>query len=214
MPTSRWLFTILLLLPVLASADVSYPLGVVPFNLDYQLAYRVALASGDVDRWPAIGPFFHSTVERILEDEAPTPAMALTDDPSGNRMRLLTITSERLQAERGSRSRDLFLFSGGLRYQPSGYFGALVLFNLDRAKAVDPDYTGKKWRGLAGNVETAGLYFKKGNLAVTLGRERVFWGPQPINLILSETAEPLDLLSARFRKGRLHFSCLFARLEE
>jgi hypothetical protein len=205
---------LLLILPTLSSADVTYPLGWFPFNLDYELFYQAAVASGDVDLLPPIGPHYLSNFKDMLPNEFLSPSTKLVDNVSDNDVRFFSLTAERIQAERNSSPKDLALFMGGARYQLSEYFDALVLFNLDRAKAIDPDYTGKKWRGLAGDIETAALYFVKGNLAITLGRERVFWGPQPTNLILSETAEPLDLLSARYRKGRLHFSFLFARLDE
>jgi len=211
---SKILLLLLLFLPTTLSADVTYPLGRFPFSLDYKLSYQAVVASGDLDLLPPIGPFYHSTVKGVLGNQALSPSMRLIDNVPDNDIRIFSITTERFQTQRHERAQDLLFLAGGARYQPSQYFGALVLFNLDRAKAIDPDYTGKKWRGLAGDIETAGIYFKKNDLAITLGRQRVFWGPQPINLILSETAEPLDLLSARYCKGRLRFSFLFARLDE
>jgi hypothetical protein len=213
MQVGRALFVTLLILPSLVAADVSYPTGWFPFSLDYLRSYQAASASQQVDLLPPVGPYYHRTLGNVLQNDI-SPSMELTGMIPDNRLRLFNITVQRFQTQRRSRAQDLALLMGGLRYRLSPYFGALVLFNLDRAKAVDPDYTGKKWRGLAGDVETAALYFTKGELTLTLGRERVFWGPQPINLILSETAEPLDLFSARYRKGRLHFSFLFARLDE
>jgi hypothetical protein len=48
---------------------------------------------------------------------------------------------------------------------------------------------------------------------LTLGRQRVFWGPQPVNLLLASTAAPLDQFAAGYNKGRLSFNFLFARLD-
>jgi hypothetical protein len=205
---------LLVILPTMLSADVIYPLGRFPFDLDYQLSYQAMVVSGKVDMLPPLGPFYHSTMKEALGNQALSPTMRLVDNVFDNHIRIFSITTERIQTEHNERTQDLLSLAGGARYQPSQYFGALVLFDLDRAKAIDPDYTGKKWRGLAGDIETAAIYFKKNDLAITLGRQRVFWGPQPINLIISETAEPLDLLSARYRKGRLRFSFFFARLDE
>ncbi len=195
------------------AADVTYPAGRMPFALDYNRHYQTVVREGRIDAIPAVGPYYY---DQFGDEKGPnlSPAFSLLKDIDDTKIRLFSITSERLITRKDSRRQDLFLFSGGLRYQPSRYFGAAVLFNLDRAKAIDPGYTGKVWRGLAGDVETAGLFFKKGGLSLTLGRQRVFWGPQPVNLSISETAEPLDLFSARYKKGRLRFSFLFARLDE
>jgi hypothetical protein len=214
MPPAKLLAIILVLSGAAhVAADVTYPTGRMPFALDYNRHYQAAILANNVAAIPAVGPYFYDQFD-IVTEYGPSPAFTLMDNLDHSRMRLFTIASERFLAEKYTRGQDLFLFSGGLRYQPSEYFGAAVLFNLDRAKAIDPDYTGKVWRGLAGDIETAGLYFKKGGLSLTLGRQRVFWGPQPVNLLISETAEPLDLFAAGYGKGRLQFNFLFARLDQ
>jgi hypothetical protein len=199
------------LIPSVLSADVAYPSGRFPFNLEYQLTYQKAVASGDLNLQPPVGPFYCSSMARFLTK---SPTMKLVGNTSDSDIRLFSIVTEKFRTGYRSKSEDLFLLTTGLRYQLSQYFGTLALFNLDRAKAIDPEYSGKKWRGLAGDIETAAIYFKKNNFSVTLGRQRVFWGPQPVNLVLSETAEPLDLFSVRYRKGKLRFNFLFARLDE
>ncbi len=204
-------FLTLLLIPTLLAADVAYPPGRSPFDMEYKLTCQKAVASSDLTFQPSVGPFYFSSISRV---SASSPTMKLIDDLPDSEIRLFSVATERFQMARNERTDDLFLLTAGIRYQASQYFGMLALFNLDRAKAIDPDYTGKKWRGLAGDVETAAIYFKKGGLSITLGRQRMFWGPQPVNLILSETAEPLDLLSAGYGKGRLTFSFLFVRLDE
>jgi len=212
---ARWLFSCLLivLLPAAICADVAYPTGREPFNLDYQLIYQHAVSSGRFYELPTVGPFYYSTVKQLYPGGRLSPSMRLIETTDDHTVRLFSMTSERYRAQRHTGGQNYPLLVGGLRYQPSAYLGTLVLFNLDREKALDPDYSGKKWRGLAGGIETAAIYFKKGNLGLTLGRQRVFWGPQPVNLILSETAEPLDLLSATYRKGRLGLNFIFARLD-
>ena len=205
------LFLALLLLPMKSIADVAYPPGRLPFDLEYKLLYQNSIASFDLTRLPSVGPFYLSILRNLSTNST---TMKLIDNLPDSHIRLFSIATERLQATRRERTDDLFSLATGLRYQASQYFGILTLFNLDRAKAIDPDYTGKKWRGLAGDVETAAIYFTKGGLSIILGRQRMFWGPQPVNLIVSKTAEPLDLISASYNKGRLRFSFLFARLDE
>ncbi len=198
----------------IADADVNLPLNRQPFVLDYELAYRTMVIQQDLTLLPPIGPYYQSDFSTIGVLDDFSPALAVTRSLSEDHIRLFSLNSGELQFRNETESRGLTSLAGGLHYQPSRYFGAFVMFGLDRAKALDPDYTGKKWRGLAGDIETSAIYFRKDNLTATLGRQRVFWGPQPVNLILSQTAEPLDLLSVRYRKGRLHFSFLFARLDQ
>lgn len=196
------------------SADVTYPAGRQPFAMDYNRYYQAVIRSGDLTNTPPVGPYYYHDFKGLNNIDNYSPAYSLFDDIDDSRLRLFSYASEQFLTQKNSRGKDIFLYSGGLRYQASKYIGASVLFNLDRAKAIDPDYTGKVWRGLAGDLETAGLYFNKGGLSLTLGRQRVFWGPQPVNLLISETAEPLDLFSAGYQKGRLRFNFLFARLDE
>jgi len=201
-------------LPLAAISKVTHPLYLDGFEIDYDLNWQKAVANGDFTYWPTVGPFYYSTFDNNNTQNNISPTLKLISTPENNNIRLFALTTELLSSRRNEKTRDLPSLAGGIRYQPSDCFGASVLFNLDRAKALDPDYTGKKWRGLAGDIETAAIYYKKGNLGLTLGRERVFWGPRPTNLILSQSADPLDLFSARYKKGRLQFSFLFARLDE
>jgi hypothetical protein len=198
-------------LPLLA-AEVPQPLGPFAFQLDYYRAYQSTVRSGSLAHYPSTGPYFESTFDSLLIARAPSTGLALTS-PTLDNIRFYSIVRQRLTATDPGRNDELFSFAGGFRYQFSSKFGALLFFNLDREKALDPAYTGKKWRGLAGDIETSAIYFQHERLRLTLGKQRVFWGPQPVNLILSETAEPLDLFTAEYAKGLLAFSFLFARLD-
>ncbi len=207
------LLAVLISIPATSLADVPLPPGRSPFDLDYELFYQAAVAAGDLRLLPPVGPFYHSALSRTLADRSQSSALDIVSILPDSDIRFFAITTERYQARRRARGKDLPSLAGGAYYQPSSHFGTLLLFDLDRARALDPDYTGKKWRGLAGDIETAAIYFKKSSLTLTLGRQRVFWGPRPVNLLLSTTAAPLDLFSAEYGKGRLHFSFLFARLD-
>lgn len=210
---TAFILLILIIAPSLSIGEVIYPVGQHPFGFDYKLVYQKAIHSGELNQLPPVGPFYYSTFKNILSNQEMSPAINIADKIPENNIRFFSIVSEKIQSQQNTKIKDLFSFTGGANYQPSKYFGALFMFKLDRAKAIDPDYIGKKWRGLAGDIETASIYFKKNGLTLTFGRQKVFWGPQPVNLMLSETAEPLDHFSAGYKKGRLQFNFLFTRLD-
>lgn len=208
------------------SAELLYPLGNDCFRFEYEQLYRQAIASGDIRLLPPTGPFFFESAKRLHDNVPPMshnffnldPVVA---DPStepdsqiGNPLRLFTISSETYQVMRRQSPDDLPSIIGGFAYRPGRYFGAVAYFNLDRAKAVDPDYNGKKYRGLAGDLETAAMTFKKNKISLIMGRTRIFWGPRPVNLLISETAQPLDLISASYETKRLALNFIFARLDD
>jgi hypothetical protein len=215
----------MLSMPAGAFADIVYPLGEECFGFDYDRIFRSGAATGDVSSLPPVGPFFYKTAGEL--NDAPGTASfrmlgverVAVPDEAGNisqvisPLRLFTVSSMAYRGIKGRQPQDLPSITGGFAYRPGEYFGAMLIFNLDRARALDPFYTGKKYRGLAGDIEVASLSFKKGKISLTLGRSRVFWGPQRINLLISETADPIDLFSASFETRVLAFNFLFARLD-
>lgn len=209
-----WLFVIGSFTPL--TAQVIHPLYHGPFSFDYELLYHKGIAFQDFDYLPAIGPFFTNQSCFALSQNA-TPAIKIfrlkASQKYRDNLRLYTIATERYLTEKSKGGDDLPHIISGFAYQPGQHFGALAFFNLDRAKAIDPDYAGKKYRGLAGEIETAALLFKKGRIAAAIGRMRIFWGQQRHNLSLSENMPPLDMLTASYNTGRLSFSFLFAGLD-
>lgn len=202
----------LLIAPGILIADASLPVGHNLNELTYELYYQIAISNQKIDKIPITGPLavsrftnrpdlkFHSAIKLYHTDDYHT-------------LRLWSLSGQRYLSGNFQTGRDLPYLTGGATFQPSEYFSGQSSFRLDRALAIDPDYSGKKYRGLAGDLETAAIYFRKGKFAATMGRQKVFWGPQPVNLLLSETAEPFDLLSASYNTGRLTFNFLFARLD-
>ncbi|MCP4569532.1 MAG: capsule assembly Wzi family protein, partial [FCB group bacterium] len=202
----------LVLLPALTTAAVIIPLGHSPFDFEYERFYRAGVAAQGFDYLPSTGPFLLNQVEEIFNIKD-NPAIDLLEINNTSSLRLLGIGSERYVTARHRQGDDLPVIRAGYTARLSRYFSLLALVSMDRGKAIDPEYTGKKYRGLAGEVETAGLFFQNDDLHLALGRFRTFWGPQKTNLLLSHTAEPLDQLSARYEKGRLILNFLFARLD-
>jgi len=196
-------------------ADQDHHLAGYPFLLDYELGFHRVVLSNDVTLWPSQGPFTTTRLGELLREMPLTASRITTARPPADHMRFFALTSGRLinDSDRDE-FEDLTKLTAGVQFQPSQSVSAQVMFDLDRAKALDPDYTGKKWRGLAGDIETAAIYYRTGGLSLTLGRQRLFLGPQPVNLFVSATAEPMDLISAMYQHGRLDFSFTFARLDK
>lgn len=198
---------------VSANADVSVPWDNVASMHDYETLRSRGILTGRVDRLPPVGPWWLSEYANLrtgLDTGAVERIMSRTEEGEA---RLFGMGSQRFRARSGRSAQDLLGLSAGVRYEASPNFGALVIMALDREKALDPDYIGKKWRGLAGDIQTAALYFQHSDFRFTLGRQRIWWGAQPVNLVLSATAEPLDMFSAQYSHGRLDFSFMFARLD-
>ncbi|MCP4703287.1 MAG: capsule assembly Wzi family protein [candidate division Zixibacteria bacterium] len=83
---------------------------------------------------------------------------------------------------------------------------------LDERLAQDPEYKGKKWRGLAGEVESAMAVYKGRGFQIIAGRFGSSWGPSRQSLILSETARPMDGIQIRGDWGKFKFTYQFAKL--
>lgn len=95
---------------------------------------------------------------------------------------------------------------GGIYAHPARHLSFYGNLRLDRKMAEDPSYTGKKWRSMAGEVESSYLTYSKDRLDILWGRFDGNWGPTDQSLILSSTARPMDAFSFRFRWGIMQFS--------
>lgn len=199
----------------LVSGQTIHPLGQTIFDFDYEYAYRQAIEKQSFSFLPVCGPFFTNQITAPGETDISTVSHIFDERGLDSlHLRLFTIGTEKWHTQRNQKGDDLPSFMGGFVYRPFTDLAAIGFFNLDRAKAIDPEYTGKKYRGLAGQVETVILTYRHSRLAVTFGRQRLFWGPQPINLVISKTTEPLDLLTFSYHAGRIDFNFLFARLDK
>ncbi|MDD4050905.1 MAG: capsule assembly Wzi family protein [candidate division Zixibacteria bacterium] len=207
------LTALLLLLPLAAEADVICPAGYAPFSLPSDLMFRTMAERQDLSRYPTVGPFYLQQCKDVLGDDWP-PSLGLIDAGQIDFAHLFILGSVRYRAERNHSADDFPSLIGGMTFCPAKNFGAFALLNLDRARALDPAYTGKKYRGLAGEIALGAVFYRNGKIAVTLGRLRPVWGPRPVNLVLSATADPLDLLSASYNTEHLAFHFLFARLDK
>ncbi len=211
MKTICLIFGLLLLLSAISIGQIIFPPGNSIFDFDYLRQYRTGIIQNNWNLLPPSGPFtIRDFTQSSSLSSGAIQALNVVDE---NEINFFAIGGERYQANKSEHGQALPYIMGGFTHRPGKNFGLVSHFVLDRVKALDPDYTGKKYRGLAGNLETAVLSFENENVIAILGRTRLFWGPQRINLLLSSTAEPIDLLLAGYRRGRINFQFLFARLD-
>jgi len=156
--------------------------------IDYQLGpYRID--TGDI--W--LGPF--RSLCDVTGDSVNVFAFAAEDFRSIRKLRATSFG--KLQAGVSGRPADrLFVYAG---------------FILDEELAKDEHYTGKKWRGFAGDVEQAFVHYHTNHLEATFGRFASFWGPR--NSLVLAPAQKLDGFGYSFRWGRLTASYRLARLD-
>lgn len=109
-------------------------------------------------------------------------------------------------------ARPVALEAATLRLNAVPFKNVIVGFSasLDESRAVDQHYTGKKWRGMAGDVENAYVHYQTNRFTLTAGRFSEFWGSHS-SLIFSKS-QFLDGLSYRLLWGPFTLSYRFASL--
>ncbi|MEW5994127.1 MAG: capsule assembly Wzi family protein [Candidatus Zixiibacteriota bacterium] len=130
--------------------------------------------------------------------------------PSRN-VELFSFVGEDFRAAREASAQGFESYRGGLAAAPINKLFIYGNFVLDERRAEDPTYAGKKWRGLAGEVEEAFGYYETGPFSLTVGRFSSFWGPRS-SLVLS-SRQAFDGFGYGFRWGRLVLSYRLARLD-
>ncbi|MBI4532136.1 MAG: hypothetical protein HY709_11530 [Candidatus Latescibacteria bacterium] len=83
--------------------------------------------------------------------------------------------------------------TGTVTARPTPMVLAVTTVRVDQRFLDDPEYVGKRFRGMAGLTEQAYLRVTTGHLEVTFGRDWLWWGPGRFGqLMLSNLARPLD----------------------
>jgi hypothetical protein len=118
---------------------------------------------------------------------------------------------EEISGSRYARGRAYESIRAGFAASPSRNLFVWGNFVLDEQKAKDPLYTGKKWRGLAGDVEQAFVQYHNGGFNLQAGRFASFWGGRH-SLILGPNTV-MDGLAYCLRWGRLALSYRLAKLD-
>lgn len=179
-----------------------------------------------------VGPEAHSLVYDRMEwvqalspdgfdyQLGPYPAnrLQLTGTPfedfasvSGTQLMLFSVVGENFTSMRHARANGLEAIRGGLALRPLERVFVYGNFILDEARAKDPSYLGKKWRGLAGDVEQAFAAWQTDRFDLTAGRFASFWGNRRSLILGPEVC--LDGFGYTFRWGKLTFSYRMAKLD-
>ncbi len=161
-----------------------------------------ALSVGRFDR--QLGPYSFAD---LRVSPGPFAYLQSNDD---RYLTLFGFGREQFDARRATRATAFESIRGGLVGAPLKNVYIYGQFVLDEQKADDPAYTGKKWRGLAGDVEDAFAVYATNRLNITVGRFGSFWGMRESLILGAE--QKLDGLAYSIRWGRLRLSYRLARL--
>lgn len=151
-----------------------------------------------------IGPYALDKAEFDI-----APLYYFKQEPS-ERLTLFAVGTEDYRATGKAASRGYESLRGGLVAHPFEKLFVYGNFVLDEKRAADLTYSGKKWRGLAGDVEQAFAYYRTDRFNLTFGRFASFWGPRN-SLVLSANVA-LDGAAYSINWGRLTLSYRLARL--
>lgn len=207
-------FLILLLFSLFLAGAISdlYATALVPpnipeFGLMYDYSRRMDISTPGARLDHNIAPY-------ALDITGMKNAMAASLEHFNTEKALLYLfPSIDLRATKYSRGQGYKSARGGIIASPAEKFYIFTGYYLDEKLAKDSNYTGQKWRGFAGEVENAFLFYGGHRIEIMAGRFSSNWGPESKSLILSSTARPMDALSVRLKWGRLFFASQFGQLQ-
>jgi len=207
-------FSILLLFTLLLAGAISdlcatalVPPNIPEFKLMYDYSRREDISTPGSRLEHNIAPYMLNTTG------LKNAVAARQERLNAEKVLLYLFPSVDFRAAEYSRGRDYKSARGGFIAAPSEKIYILTDYFLDEKLAKDPDYTGHKWRGFAGEVENAFIFYGGHRVEIMAGRFSSNWGPEGESLILSSTARPMDAVSARLKWGRLFFSSQFGQLQ-
>ena len=129
-----------------------------------------------------------------------------------NKLGLIGFFTEDFNSTKEKRAEAYESFRGGLFFNINKKIQIFANFKLDEEVANDQNYTGKKWRGLAGNVENSIFIYKFRNMDFIAGRFASFWGSR--NSLLLASKVNLDGLESHWRFGKITFTYKLAQLDD
>ncbi|MDP3024967.1 MAG: capsule assembly Wzi family protein [candidate division Zixibacteria bacterium] len=93
-------------------------------------------------------------------------------------------------------------------------FSLICRYSIDEGLAKDSLYTGKIWRGFAGDAVQAYLSFRLPYFNLFLGRDNLSWGQSRLSsLILSPDSPPMDMLKLEGKWGFFKATSFFTKLD-
>ena len=132
-------------------------------------------------------------------------------DESTEKLHLFGFASEDFRSARYSQATGYESLRAGVRGKPFERVSIYADFILDEELAKDPFYSGKKWRGFAGDIDQAFASFESARFTLLVGRFGCFWGPQR-SLVFSPQ-QKLDGLAYTARWGKLAVSYRLGALD-
>ena len=202
-----WKIILVVIFIVFQSALVSagvLPLGQAEYDFVYDRLEHIDAASPDLYDYQ-IGPY---NLDHESFSFGPFDSYRRVSPGS---LLLFSFLTEDYRTQKQARAAGYESFRGGIVGRPLKKVFVFGSFILDEERAKDPSYIGKKWRGLAGDVEEAFVNFHTDKFDLTAGRFGSFWGLRN-SLILSHR-QPLDGFGYTYRWGRLSISYRLARLD-
>lgn len=187
-------------------ASVFLPVGPAEYRFIYDAARRSEISGGFYYFNYNIAPY------DLAEIQIDHPLSSYRANLNQDNIGAFVLLAEDFRSAKYSRGEGFESIRGGVMARPFERLFIYSSFLLDERTADNPEYSGKKWRGLAGEVETAFMAYSGRNFDILFGRFGSFWGPASQSLVLSSTAKPMDACSFRLRWGKLHFAYQLGKL--
>lgn len=202
--TSIWCIILFLAVSVGTGKAGVFPVGQPEFGYFYDLNLRYESRTPDKSDYQ-LGPY---PMDRFGCELGPFEKWRNIPD---NQLQLFLFAGEDFRAAKESHNIGYESIRGGLVGQPWKQLSVYTDFVLDQKLAENPDYTGKKWRGFAGDINQAFIAYTGRHLSAIAGRFGGFWGPRE-SLLFSPT-QKLDGLAYTYRWGRLAISYRLGELD-
>ncbi len=199
-------FTIVIPLINLSLSAATMPVGPPENRFLYDAAKRQELLSGRLMIFRNAAPF---EIDSSLQNQF---ARRLYYCHQPDKLAPFLMLSDDINSSRFMRARSYESIRAGFSAHPAGHLSFYGNILMDEKMAKDPSYIGKKWRGLAGEIETSFLTYHSQKIDLLAGRFDGNWGTTGQSLILSSTARPMDALSFRYRWGFMQFTYLAGQL--
>ncbi|MCJ7508628.1 MAG: capsule assembly Wzi family protein [candidate division Zixibacteria bacterium] len=175
--------------------------GTKPYTVQ-EVAKAVKLAQDKIDNQEIASNWVDEYVVKKLEEE-----FAEDLQSEETKFNYEINFSENLTGESKEKPtyREKLGIGAGLKLNP--HFSAYTRYIIDETLAKDSSYTGKVWRGFAGDASQSYISFDLSNVSFYFGRDRLSWGESRFSsLILSEDAFPVDMFRLEGGWGILKFS--------
>jgi hypothetical protein len=180
------------------------PVGQPEYDFLYEQHIRFETDARDTFDFQ-IGPY---TSSRFADSLRPFGAL---QDIGFDKLTLFAFAAEDFRSTKDTRGLGYESFRAGLNGEPFKRLQVYADFVLDEERADDPSYTGKKWRGFAGDVDQAFVAYSANRFNLIAGRFGGFWGPRRSLLFSSE--QKLDGLAYTVRWGKLALSYRLGALD-